>query len=447
MTTPTIPYYPMTHDDGLDIIEALSDIKDAIYSASARSGTVYGFHINANESDPEDAVTYIEDAVGLTPAYMDYSNNRFVYGSWENAFFMPKPCMLKYNGTVDYYLDPDDYTKQIDGVTASDVANASYGGNAMMEWGQNGKKIWYKIVPDGAGSSVDVYIADYRVDDDYHAWSFINSANEMVDHFYTPIYNGSIDSSGRLRSISGIARSESWAAVSGHLCEFGTAQQERDAARLNGSNIWDTEVYADTILINLLLTLMSKSLDVQTAFGQGCTSPGQSGVLTSGTGNTLGMFYGYSDTTHVVKVFGMENWWGNLWRRFGGLVNDNGTMKYKLTRGVADGSKATDYAISATSSDYANYLVGNSLPAASGSYVSQYWFNKYGAAVPKAVIGTAATFYCDALWTNNGQVDYACRGGSSSSGSVCGAWCLSLSIAVSNASWNVGAAPSCKPLS
>ena len=33
--------------------------------------------------------------------------------------------------------------------------------------------------------------ADYKVDDDYHCWPFINNQGVEVDHFYTRIYNGS----------------------------------------------------------------------------------------------------------------------------------------------------------------------------------------------------------------------------------------------------------------
>lgn len=49
--------------------------------------------------------------------------------------------MLKSNGKVDYYLNPNDYTKKLDGTT-SDIANPNYDGNAMMEW----PKIWFKYV-------------------------------------------------------------------------------------------------------------------------------------------------------------------------------------------------------------------------------------------------------------------------------------------------------------
>lgn len=47
---------------------------------------------------------------GMTLTTVPY----FSYGDWENAFFMPRPCMLKYDGTVDYYLDPDDYAHKAD---------------------------------------------------------------------------------------------------------------------------------------------------------------------------------------------------------------------------------------------------------------------------------------------------------------------------------------------
>lgn len=434
MSTPTIPFYPMTHDDAEQMNTILTGIKEAI--SIPKSGTIYGFHINSGESDPEDAVTYVADAAGMTPAHMDYTNERFVWGSWQNAFFLPRPCMLKYDGTVDYYLDPNDYSKKYNGAD-SDVASDAYDGNAMVEWGQNGKKIWYKIVPDADPTSCTVYIADHQADSDFACWSFINNQGALVDHFYTPIYNGWSDESSRLRSISGKTPTASL-----------NAETERTRCRANNTSlaIWDTEVNCDVILINLLLTLMGKTLDTQTAFGQGNTNGGQNGVLATGTGDTLGMFFGYNDTTKVVKVFGMENWWGNLWRRFGGLINDNGTLRYKLTRGTQDGSSTSDYVVDTTSAAYAGYLEGGNLPVASGGHIQTNNWNKY-TYTPKTAAGNAATYYCDGLWTNNSKVYYAHRGGDSNGGALCGAWCLYLYSAVGGARWGVAAAPSCKPLS
>lgn len=87
-----------------------------IYSTDSTSDdsnskkVIYGYHIDSSEYDSDKAVTYLADAIGMTPAKM--GDSEFDYGSWKNAFFMPKPCMLKYDGTVDYYLDPNDYSKK-----------------------------------------------------------------------------------------------------------------------------------------------------------------------------------------------------------------------------------------------------------------------------------------------------------------------------------------------
>ena len=439
---------------GQEIVYALGRIRDVIAAGQSEVNHVYGFHIDSSESDPAAAVTYLADAIGMEPAYMDFTNGVFHWGGWREAFFMPRPCMLKYNGQVDYYLDENDYSQKAYGGGASDVANTSYGGNAMMEWGRDGKKIWYKIVPDaGDATSCSVFIADYQADSNFVCWPFINAMGGMVDHFYTPIYNGTLINNGTndvLRSISGL----SW---STYGCKSKTAAAERTAARHNNdeADIWDTEVYADIILINLLLVLISKTLDGQTAFGKGLIDSGSEAVnngFTTGVHNAKGMFWGTSSGaagtyTNAVKVFGMENWWGFQWRRFGGLVNVSGTMKYKLTRGTQDGSSASDYVVSTTGSDYNGYLVGDSLPSASGTYIKKQKWKEDGAATPTVADGTATTFYCDGLWTNNGQTDYAFRGGASVFGALCGPWCLYLNLAASHASWSLGSAPSCKPLS
>ena len=110
------------------LVNAVDGVREVL---SGRGSTVYAFHIDANESDPSEAVTYREDAVGMTPAHMNFTSGVFDYGSWGDAFFMPRPCMLKADGTVDYYLDPDDYTKKIDGTTASDVGNTAYAGTTL----------------------------------------------------------------------------------------------------------------------------------------------------------------------------------------------------------------------------------------------------------------------------------------------------------------------------
>ena len=77
----------------------------------------YGMKINKNDSNPATRCTYLFDAVGMTPAAMNYSAGRFDFGDWGDVFFVKNnyPAMVRYDGTEDYKLDPNDHTKKADG--------------------------------------------------------------------------------------------------------------------------------------------------------------------------------------------------------------------------------------------------------------------------------------------------------------------------------------------
>lgn len=436
MPTTEIDSPVILDETGKEIAKAIEKVVTAL--EGERGGIIYGFHIDGSEADPSAKVTYLEDAIGMTPAHMDYTNDVFDYGDWEDAFFMPRPCMLKFDGTVESYLNPNDYTKKEDG-TASGITNSSTA-NAMMEWGQNGKKIWYKVVPSGDGKSANVYIADHKADEGYQDWAFHNCNGQSVAHFYTPIYNGSMISS-KLRSLSGQQVSKTLA---------GTA--EITAAKANNpgsSELWNIECIADRILINFLLILMGKSTDTQTVFGQGLSVNGTEAIndaFRTGVHNTKGLFYGTNSGaaatyTNAVKIFGMENYYGFQWRRTNGYINASGVQKIKLTYGQEDGSKVTGY-----NTDGANYIsLGITPTGTPGGYISEMQFVEQGM-FGKTSSGDSAQYYCDGQWFNNEISAFALLGGNSANGSQVGALCARLYAAVSVANWGLGAAASCKPL-
>ena len=396
---------------------------------------LYGFKLDQNESDPASMITYLSDCDNAIykSAHMNYSTDTFDYGDWDNAWFIKKlkPCMLKYDGTVDYELNPNDYTKKLDGAD-SDVANTSYGGNAMVGI----PKVYWKIVNNG-DNTANIYICDKKLDDDFHCWSHIDNNGNEIDYCYMPIYNGS-NVNSVLRSISGKAPMVSQ-----------TATTEITYAKSNniGSDIiWYTELFNDRMLINLLLLLIGKSTDTQTVFGAGnnnsFVSASNTGVKNTGTMNTKGLFWGNQDNVSGVKVFGMEHWYGNVWRRIGGWINDKGTQKIKMTYGQSDGSTSDGY--NETGSGYIS--IGGATPSGTSSgYISKMLITDNGL-IPTIASGSATTYYCDGLWFNNSQVDYAFVGGDSNYASHVGALSSVLSYASSSTSWNVGAALSCKPL-
>lgn len=396
---------------------------------------LYGFKLDQNESDPASMITYLSDCDNalFISAKMNYTTDTFDYGDWGDAWFIKnlKPCMLKYDGTIDYELDKNDYTKKLDG-TASDVANASYGGNVMVGI----PKVYWKIVDNG-DNTANIYICDKKIDSDFHCWSHIDNNGNEIDYCYLSAFVG-CNINSTLRSISG---------QSPMTNQSGTTEINYAKSNNIGSDIiWYTGLFNDWMLINILLFLIGKSTDSQTIFGTGnnntYVSASNTGVKKSGTMNTKGLFWGSNDNASGVKVFGIENFYGNVWKRIGGWINDKGTQKIKMTYGQSDGSTVDGY-----NTDGAGYIViGNSTPiGTNGGYVSKVLFNENGL-ILTTVNGSQTTYYCDGLWFNNSQVDYAYVGGCSNDTSRVGALFSNLNNAASNADVTNGAAISCKPL-
>ena len=406
--------------------------------ATPQPYNLFGFHYSENDSSPA-SVTYPADVdnASFTPFSMNLTTGVPDYGDWDPedpavSWLFPKSCMLKYDGTVDYYLDENDETKKADG-TASDVTSTAYAGNAMMEWGQNGRKIYWKVVPDADGKGFTFYVANAQVDSSFEAWNHYNANGQLVDHFYTPKYFGSHDGT-RLRSISGAANYVNTAGTN----EIAKAKANNPSG---SAEMWNIENWCDRFLIWMLLVMMGKNMNTKEVYGQGRCASGNTSAIGNNTLNGKGMFCGYSNQTSDVKVFGMQGWWGNLWRRCNGLINDRGTVKIKLTYGQQDGSTVDGY--NTDGSGYINH--GTIGGGTSGGSISHCNITEKGI-TPNTMSGAGNTYYCDGGWFNNGQNNFAVVGGRWNNSALVGAGCVNLRNLVSTADTGVGAAPSCKPL-
>lgn len=345
----------------------------------------YGYRIKKSEPDPYARVEYIYDAVGMKPAKMNFSTGVFDYGDWKDVWFVAdnKPCMLKYDGTVDYYLDPDNYTLRDDGVTPSDVADTAYEGNAMSEI----PLVWVKRYED------DKYcytvISDVQVDDSYKAYAHTRADGTIADATYYSMFRGSGNAT-KIRSLAGQS-------IAGGL----TAAQEVAGATANGS-LWYTHTWSKYQLITALLVLMGKSLNARSVYGYGWF-PGAtsaSGLITNGTLKQLGQFYGYNDNTHQVKVFHIEAPWGDQWDRLAGLILNNYTIFVKMTQ------EGLDYRIN----DVDGYTdTGITIPYWDTQFIMQVNCSEYGM-IPTVVGGSSTTYFCCPAWSAN-NLRYLCVGG------------------------------------
>lgn len=385
-------------------------------SVTPKEYILYGFRINKNDSNPATRVTYLEMAEGMTPAHMDFSTGKFDYGSWnpEEIFFLQNnyPAMVRSNGVEDYKLNPNDYTKKLDG-SPSDVSNTSYDGNAMARM----DTVWlYQYEESGYEYC---YICNIQLNESYHAYAHQRADGSIMDYRWYPCFDGSLVSS-KLRSIKGQAAMNSQ-----------TGANEIAYAKANGS-LWYTTSHSERNLINMLLILIGKSDNSQAVFGNGHYTGGSSAsnLLRTGTLSDKGRFYGTNGTGTAVKVFHIENWWGNIWKREAGCMYVGGKIKVKMTAPYnTTGDGYTD--------------TGVTMGGTSGGYISATKMTEYGR-LPVTMSGSETTYTCDGGWYNASQTDYALVGGYCALGFLCGASALTLAGLVSAASWSFGASLSCE---
>ena len=138
-----------------------------------------------------------------------------------------------------------------------------------------------------------------------------------------------------------------------------------------------------------------------------------------------GQFFGYKDTTHEVKVFYIEKWWGNRWDRINGLLMVGGEILAKMT---------PPYNL--TGKDFEK--VGITFASSGSGWQKGTKSSRFGRIV-NSIGGSSSTYTCDYFWWNAGITAVALVGGSCGSGDFCGADCLYLNFSAGNAGWSFGA--------
>lgn len=403
----------------------------------------YGYRVKIAEPNPADRVEYLFDAVDMTPAHMEFNNGDdgvFDYGDWKDIWFVRDnyACMVKNSGEEDYRLNPNNYAlKEQDG-TASDVSNMEYQGNAMSAI----PLCWVNRYQEGGYQYV--IFCKQKYDDGYHAYAHTRADGTISRVAYHACFEGSMKSgdvvaSGTLRSIAG---------DNVYPESLSTAEQELTMAKKNGTK-WGIRTWALQSLIADMCTLISKTMHSQEAFGQGNTTGNYKngvsgdaygaedhyGLCPCGSLKDKGQFFGYGPetTTKAVKVFHIENFWGNRWDRLVGLVMDNGTYKAKMTpEGNGYNLTGAGYtAVGPTISDTA---------AASGSgWQKETIQMEFGRLPIMPLEGSDATYETDYDYYNRDDVRVAIAGGCCFYRDGCGARSLHLDNLASWLTWSIGA--------
>lgn len=374
----------------------------------------YGIRIKQSEPNPSDRVEYLYDAVGMEPGYMDFANGQFRMGGWGDAWFVKDnfPCMVKFDGTVDYKLNPNDYTLKADG-GASDFENVDYAGNAMSAL----PLIWVKKYTEN-GYKYKIF-CNVKYDDSYVAYPYQRPNGTIADYLYYPMVKGYTDANGRLRSIGGVKPTSGM-----------NATQEKAAAVACGSR-WGLVTWQAWNLIMDLQELVTKSTNRQAKLGRGHDSGGSSAdnFLVCGSLKDKGQCYGYNDGSHAVKFLHIENPYGERWERVEGMLFINGAWNVKDTPGEA-GYNFTGTGFTALTD------VGH--PSGEG-WVKEFTGNEHGD-FPLLVGGSDATYECDYYYQNTGITSVPFVGAACHHGSRVGRSVIVRNTA-GNVAWDLGASP------
>lgn len=289
---------------------------ELIYDAVADNSLVYGFIERGDVLAPNQRIEYIGANKHYTPFALNTSAHTMALNSWADFEWLEgnRPAMVKQDGTLDYWLDVNDYTKDIEG-NDSDVANVDYNGNAFA-WIP---KI-YKYEKEIGTDRIVKFSMHYL--EDFEPVGFIDEDGNELDGVWIPLFYGWRDSTGKMRSIANNDIATHSLNLRG---EYNAIHANGDRYKFFGGSIVET--------LTDLMILFAKSTELQGAYGYGNRSGYDSADTvtygkTANLAENCGQFYGSTDGKSINRVFhSMVLITQNQYQRDPYLIVDKGRWK------------------------------------------------------------------------------------------------------------------------
>lgn len=350
-----------------------------------------GIKIMTNNSNPETAVSYIEDAIGISPAKNGNLNG------WKDKWPFNKIRIVGFkNGSVIDEINPQDKSKYISGTSVPTDADV------MVEI----PKIYWKVttIPNG----YEIRISNIKKDSDYKCLAHLVSGVEK-DNIYIGAYLGSVEN-GKLRSRSGVTP-----IASTTLTVF------RQYAQANGSG-YQLDNWYPLVLRKILYLLAYKNLDSQTALGRGYVDGNSNPTNTGGT-NTKGLYYGSTNGKEQVCFLGIEDFYGNLYTWVDGMYYNGSIMVTQDNKTFND-----------SASGFKN--IGSTTNWNGGGWISDVVKTTEGLFFPYGKSGSSNTYYSDYGHVYSGY--FSIHGGDYGAGGSAGAFLLSVHYGASESYSAIG---------
>ena len=274
--------------------------------------------IDLSNSNPATCCTYAYDAAEMIPGSKE----------WDD-FFGHYPCLLK-NGQEVGKLKKDNFSQFEDGRSA-DITSGS-AGDVMIAFPRRGVKI------STSGNIVTVSMTDDPDNSDFKYYAHTKkTARKEV--FYLGAYKGWKDGSNKIRSLKDKAPTASQ-----------TIGIVRTQAQANGSG-YEQSAFFQLTFRQVMYLLKYKNLDSQTTIGQGYVKSNHSAAINTGGSEAYGMDSEIikrtnpsymTDQEHHVKLFGLEDFWGNVYEWIDGLVTDSSRNVLTATGSYNDSGSGYD---------------------------------------------------------------------------------------------------------
>ncbi len=357
--------------------------------------------IDESNSNPLSCCTYADDAVGMTKGSSD----------WDEIFGY-KPCIF-YQGAVYKYLNPNDFTKFEDGTDAIKyIADSNYAGyDVMIEFPRMG------LTMSKSGTQVTISLTNNPNDN-----NFEYRAHKRGSVAKNAFYLGAYDATGNV--VSGITGDTIGSTTGKSPLTNKTLTQFIEYAHVRGSG-YEIMAFYQWTYIQCLYVLKYGNLNSQKALGKGYTDG--SAKQNTGATNTQGMCYGNPNSgIDRMKLFGLEDLWGNVYQFISGLYSDSNRNLLTTT---------DNFGVN-TSADAWEYNVSSGTTGSVSGYMTESQGTNNGGFVIKVDGGSSTTYYSDASYLNASNFPYVCGGWDN--GDLAGVFRCSISSSASAASSNVG---------
>ena len=318
---------------------------------------------------------------------------------------MFRRCLLLPDGTVDYYLSPENSNYKADGTLANITGANGYLGNVMVQI----PKYYRKITVDGSVVTREVSLLP---EEGFTLHPAFIKAGEEVDFRYYRAYQG-VEIDGKLRSVSGAVPTRSK-----NISQF------RNLAKANGTDWHQIDWYV-LDAVRELSSIEIGTYRSQDVLGQG-NSTGANYDLASGVSNEIGNGSSSSATSGWMSYRGIENFYASIWEFIDGInVRD--------FEPFVNGDHRT-FESNVFTGDYVT--TGVTQPAVNG-YISAMAHTEKGFFV-SAVAGSSTTFFADYYYQATGNRIWR-HGGSANNAAHCGSFCSNASSSSSYTYATIGA--------